>query len=131
MDDTPARQIGGKVAPRGRAPREATHLDARRLGLGLILCSGRGQFLELQFQLIDEPLAALGARTELVTLHLDDHQLQVLNQRSRSHELGARLDQRCLQRVGIFGKMISCPSHRGDTSTIALIRANKSCALSQ
>ena len=38
-------------------------------------------------------------------------------------ELGARLDQRRLQRIGVVGKMISCPSHGGDTSTIALIRA--------
>jgi hypothetical protein len=110
---------------------EALHGDARCVRLGLVLARRRGQFLKLQFQLVDEPLAALGARTELLALHLGDHQLKVLDQRLRSHELGARLDQRRLQRVGIFGKVISCPSHRGDTSTIALIRCDKSCALSQ
>ncbi len=85
VDDAPARQIGGKVAPRRLAPREALHLDARRLGLRLILSRSRGELLELQFQLIDEPLAALGARTEHLALHLRDHQLQMLDQR-----LGAR-----------------------------------------
>ena len=45
----PARQIGGKVPPRRLAPREALHLDARRLGLRLILSGGRSQLLELQF----------------------------------------------------------------------------------
>jgi hypothetical protein len=123
MDDTPARQIGGKVAPSGRAPREATHLDARRLGLGLILCSGRGQFLELQFQLIDEPLAARRTRTEHLALHLRDHQLQVLDQRMGTSELGARLDQSRLQRGHVVGKLFGALSHARDTSTIALIRA--------
>jgi hypothetical protein len=47
---------------------------------------------ELQFQLIDEPLAALGARTELLALHLRDYQLQMRDQRLRTRELGARLD---------------------------------------
>ena len=90
---------------------------------GLVLAGRRGQFLKLQFQLIDEPLAALGARTEHLALHLGDHQLQVLDQRLRARELGARLDQRRLQRIVVVGKMIGCPSHGGDTSTIALIRA--------
>src|SRR6202047_796459 len=63
LNDAPARQIGRKVAPRRQASREAPHLDARRrLGLRLVLCGRRGQFFELQFQLIDQPLAPLGAR---------------------------------------------------------------------
>jgi hypothetical protein len=37
--------------------------------------------LELQFHLIDEPLAAFGARSEHLALHLGDHQLQMLDQR--------------------------------------------------
>src|SRR5207344_1027502 len=45
-----------------RRPRGAD-VDARRLDLRIILSRSRGELLELQFQLIDEPLAALGART--------------------------------------------------------------------
>ena len=123
VNNAPARQIGGKVAPRRLAPREALHLDARRLRLRRILCRSCGQLLQLQFQLIDEPLAALGARTEHLPLHLRDHQLQMLDQRLGAHELGARLDQRRLQRGRIVWKMIRCPSHDCDTSTVALIRA--------
>jgi hypothetical protein len=111
MNDPPPRQIGGKVAARRLAPREAPHLDARRLGLRLVLCRGRGEFFELELHLLDQPLAALGARTKLLALHLGDHQLQVLDQRRRAHELGARLDQRRLQRLGVVGKGISCRRH--------------------
>ena len=106
-----ARQIRGKVAPRRRPPREARNLDARRLGLRPILSRRRGQFLELQLHLLDQPLAALRARPEHLPLHLGDHQLQVLDQRLGAHELGARFDQRRLQRVGIFGKGIWCRRH--------------------
>jgi hypothetical protein len=49
--------------------------------------------------------------------------LQVLGQRLGAHELGARLDQRRLQRGGVLGKMIGALDHARDTSTIALIRA--------
>ena len=122
VNDAPARQIGGKVAPRPLAPREALHLDARHLGLRLILSRSRGQLLELQFQLIDEPLAALGARTEHLALHLRDHQLQVLDQRLGAHELGARFDQRRLQRIGVVGKMIRCRRHRVTESQSRAIR---------
>ena len=75
-------------------------------GLRLILSRRRDQLFQLQFQLIKEPLAAFGARTEHLALHLGDHQLQVLDQRLGTHQLGACLDQRRLQRVGIFGKRI-------------------------
>ena len=40
-----------------------------------------------------------------------------------AHELGARLDQRRLQRGRIVGKMISCPSHDRHISTSMLICA--------
>ena len=122
VHDPPTRQIGGKVASRRLAPREALHLDACRLCLGLVLSRCRGQLLKLQLQLIDEPLAALGARTELLALHLRDHQLQVLDQSLRAHQLGARLDQRRLQRISVVGNMISGTTCR-DTSIITLIRA--------
>jgi hypothetical protein len=73
--------------------------------------------------LIDEPLAALGARTKHLALHLGDHQLQVLDQCLCARQLGARLDQRRLQRGRIVGKMISCPSHDRHINTSMLIRA--------
>jgi hypothetical protein len=111
MNDAPARQIGGKVAPRPLAPREALHLDARRLRLRVILPDSRGQFLELQLHLVEKPLAALGARAKHLALHLGDHQLQVLDQRLGARELGARLDQRCLQRPDIIGQRIRCRRH--------------------
>jgi hypothetical protein len=126
VDDAPARQISGKVAPRRCGPREAPHVNARRLGL--ILGRRRGQLLELQFQLIDQPLAALGARTEHLPLHLGDHQLQVLDQRLRAHQLGARLDQRRLQLCAVVGKIIGDLGHAQDTNTIALIRAINSAS---
>ena len=123
VNNPPARQIGRKVAPRPLTPREALHVDAPRLGLRLILARRRSQFLELKFQLIDEPLAALGARTEHRALHLLDHQLQMRDQRFRARQLGARLDQRRLQRRRVLGKMIPCPSHDRDDSTITPICA--------
>ncbi len=122
MNDAAARQIGRKAAPCRLPPREALHLHARRFGLGLILSGRRGQLFELQFQLINDPLAALGARTKLLALHLGDHQLQVFDQRLRAREFGARLDQRCLQRIGVVGKVMISPGHGCDISTITLIR---------
>jgi hypothetical protein len=92
----------GKVASR-LAPREALHMDACRLGPGGILARCRGQLLELQFQLIDQTLAALGARAEHLALHLGDHQLQVLDQSLGSGELGAGLNQRRLERLDLVG----------------------------
>jgi hypothetical protein len=49
--------------------------------------------------------------------------MQVFDHRLGAHELGARLDQRRLQRGHIVGKMISCPSHDRHISTSMLIRA--------
>jgi hypothetical protein len=47
----------------------------------------------------------------------------MLDQRLRANKLGARLDQRCFQCIGVVRKVISSLSHRCDPSTIALIRA--------
>ena len=38
-----------------------------------------GQFLELQFHLVEKPLAAPGARPEHLALHLGDYQLKVFD----------------------------------------------------
>jgi hypothetical protein len=70
-----------KIPTHSLAPREALNLDARCLGLRLIFPLSRSQLFELQFHLIDQPLAALAARTEHLALHLGDHQLQMLDQR--------------------------------------------------
>src|SRR5262245_31290826 len=81
VNDAPPRQLIWEVPPRPLAPCEALHLDARLLGLRVVLSGGRGELLKLKLHLIDEPLAALGARAELLALHLGDHQLQVLDQK--------------------------------------------------
>ena len=122
MHNPPAWQVIGEVPPCCPASSEAMHLDPRRLSLLLILPGSRTELLELQFQLIDEPLAALGARTKHLPLHLGDHQLQVLDQCLGTNELGARLDQCRPQRKGVVGQMISALDHARDSSTIALIR---------
>src|SRR6266849_10453640 len=52
VNDTPARQVIGKIPPRRLAPRKATNLDARGLQLGSILAEPRSKLLKLQFHLI-------------------------------------------------------------------------------
>jgi len=64
------------------------------LGLDLVFSCRRSQFLQLQFHLVEQPLAALRARAEVLALHLGDYQLKMLDQRRRTGELRARLDQR-------------------------------------
>ena len=124
VNNAPAWKMIGKIPPRPLSPRKALYLDdARRRVLRVILPVRRDQLLELQLHLLDESLAALGAWPEHLPLHLGDHQLQVLNQRLRAHELGARLDQRRLQCGAVIGKMIGGLDHACDISTIALIRA--------
>ena len=109
MNHAPARQVIGEVAARLRAPHELLHRHTG--GLGFILARRRGQFFELKFELIDQPLAALGARTEQLALHLGDQQLQVLDQSLGAGEFGARLDQRGLQRIVVVGDMVSRGCH--------------------
>ena len=116
VDDAPARQMIGKVPPRRLAPREAANLNARCLGAGLVLSGSRRELLELQLQLIDKPLAALGARAEHRPLHLGDHQLQVLDHRLGAGQLGARLEQRRLQDLFVVGDV--CRRHERDCITI-------------
>src|SRR5437899_2605643 len=82
----------GKVPPRRLALRKATNLDARCLQLGGVLAEPRSEFLKLQFHLLDEPLAALGARPEHLALHLGDHQLKMRDHRLGAGQPGARLD---------------------------------------
>ncbi len=122
MDDAPARQVSGEV-PARPGPREALHRDAGRLGLGRILAGRRGQFLQLQLQLIEQSLAALGARAEQLAFHLGDQQLQVLDQSLGAGQFGARLDQCSLQRILVVGKMISCRRHNASRSQSPMIRS--------
>jgi hypothetical protein len=127
VNDAPARQLGRKVAPCRRALRKALHLDRGRGGLGLVLPGGCGEFLKLQLQLIDQPLTALGTRTEHLALHLGDHQLQVLDYGLRAGELGARLDERCLQRIYVVGELVRCPRHESTESQNKVIRESRTC----
>jgi hypothetical protein len=48
VNNSPPRQMIGKIPPRPLAAGEALHLDARRFGLLVILPGSRGQLLELQ-----------------------------------------------------------------------------------
>jgi hypothetical protein len=59
VNNTPARQVIGKVPTRRLAPLKTLNLYACRLGLDRILTQPRAEFLKLQFQLIEESLAAL------------------------------------------------------------------------
>jgi hypothetical protein len=131
MNDASARQMIREVPPCPSGPREALNLDAGRLCLGGIFARRCGQFLELQLHLIDEPLAALGARAEHLALHLGDYQLKMLDHRLGAGQPRTRLDQRRLQRIFVIGKRIGSRSHAQHCSTIALIRGVKSDALSQ
>jgi hypothetical protein len=58
-----------------------------------ILGGGGFQFLKLQFQLIDQPRAALGGDAVFVAAQLGDLQLQFLDHRFRAGCQGARLRQ--------------------------------------
>jgi hypothetical protein len=111
VDDTLARQVIRKVPARRLAPREASDLGAGRLGLGRVLPRRRGQFLELQLHLIEKSLAALGARTKSLALHLGDHQLKMLDQRLGARELGARFNERRLQHIHVIGEFVRCRRH--------------------
>ncbi len=121
MHDAPARQVSGEV-PARPGPREALHRDVGRLSLGRILAGRRGQFLQLQFQLIEQALAALRARAEQLAPHLGDHQLQVLDQGLGAGQLGTRLDQCRFQRILVVRNMISCRRHKSIESQSPLIR---------
>ena len=70
-------------------------------------CAG----LELQFELIDQALAALGAWPEQLALHLGDQKLQVLDQGFGAGQPRARLDQCSFQRIVVVRKRISCRCH--------------------
>jgi hypothetical protein len=58
VNDARARQVIRKVAPRRLAALKTLNGDDWRFRLGSVLASICSQLLELQFQLIDEPLAA-------------------------------------------------------------------------
>jgi hypothetical protein len=127
VNNAPARQVIRKVPPRRLAAIKTLNRDDWRVRLGSVLAKICSQLLKLQFQLIDKPLAALGARAEHLALHLCDHQLKVLDHRHSARQLRARLDQRYLQRILVVGKIRS-RVHAQYCSTIALIRGIKSDA---
>ena len=111
----------GKIATRPRAPHEALHRSAG-LSLGLVFARRRGQFLKLQFELVEQALAALRARPEHRALHLLDQKPKMLDQRMGASQLGTRLDQLRLERVEVVGDWIGCRRHARNCTTIGVIR---------
>jgi transposase InsO family protein len=95
-------------------------MHASRLGLRLILSSFRRQLLELQFQLIDEPLAAFRARAEHLALHLGDHSCRCSISASASRSLARVSIRRRFQNSSVIGKRIDALDHARDSSTIKL-----------
>jgi hypothetical protein len=88
-----ARQVVREGVSFGALAREARHIRSLRHGDfrgELILAGARCKFLELQRQLIDQPLRSLGARAIELTLELGDPQLLMGNQRQVFGSLGAR-----------------------------------------
>ena len=88
-----ARQVVGEGVSFGALTREARHIRGFRHGDfrgELILAGARCKFLELQRQLIDQPLRSLRARTVELTLEPGDPQLLMGNQRQVFGSLGAR-----------------------------------------
>jgi hypothetical protein len=117
-----------QVAARRLGAGEALHLDAGSFHLGSILGRCSGQFLELQLHLIEQALGALGARAEQLALHLRDQELQMFDQCLGAGELGARLDQRGLERIGVIGKRIGYRRHATTESQDLPIRRSYSPA---
>ena len=88
-----ARQVVGEGVSFGALAREARHIRGFRHGDfrgELILAGARCKFLELQRQLIDQPLRSLRARTVELTLEPGDPQPLMGNQRQVFGSLGAR-----------------------------------------
>ena len=106
VHDPSTRQMVREVPTCGLASRKALNLDRRAIGLGLVFAHRRGQLLELEFQLIEQTLTALRARSIHRALHLRDHQLKMLDQRFRTRQPGACFDQRGLERIGVVGNRI-------------------------
>lgn len=61
------------------------------LGAHLVLRGPRHDLLELQFQLIDQPLCSLAARPMLLALQLADQQLEMRVQRLDARQLRLRI----------------------------------------
>ncbi len=123
MHDAPAWQMIGEVPARLRPPHMALY-GIGPLRFGLCLAGCRDQIFELQLQLIKQPLAALRARAVQLALHLGDHQSQVLDQRLRTQHLRAHLDERGLQRIEVFGKVIIRRRHDVIRSQSTVIRSS-------
>ena len=116
VDDAPARQVLGKVPTRRRAPREAFNPNTVRLRSRPLLRRRRRQLLELQLQLVEQTLAALGARPVKLAPKLGDQQLLMRDQRLGARQFGACLNQRHLQCIRIV-KVIGALAHAHHCST--------------
>ena len=126
INDALPRQVRREAAAYRLAPRMAFNRNARLLDLDLVLGGRRDQFLELQLQLVEQPLTALRTRAEVLALHLRNRELEVLDQRLGAGKLGARLDQRCSERFFAVRELIRCPCHARDCSTSHIDSRRKS-----
>jgi hypothetical protein len=86
-------------------------------------CGSVPFILAVTIKLINQALAALGARTEQLALHLGDQKLLMLDQGLDAGEFSARLDQRGLQRIVAVGDMVSRGCHIVIRSQSPLIRS--------
>jgi len=100
----------GKGLLDGLAPFEACdpgRLLCRLFGLGRILGGVGDQFLELQFQLVDEPGGPF--RVATVPVALEDRDLQL---ERRDHRLGGRDHRAGLREIGLGSR--GTPFRRGE-----------------
>jgi hypothetical protein len=120
-DDPLAWQVRRKGAAGGVLAVEG--IDAAGLGSGLLggqfICTRRcRQFLQLQFQLCQQPCGALRAGAETVAVEFGDFQFQIGDQRLvtaalrlSSGHLGKSCNQRCLQRLDIVRQVCKIIIH--------------------
>jgi hypothetical protein len=91
-----------------RCRRGGGHIINAHFSRQRILCGSCFQLLKLQFQLIDQPRAALGGDAVFVAPQLGDLQLQFLDHRFRAGGQGAGLCQFsfCRLRTGLCGRRV-------------------------
>jgi hypothetical protein len=124
--DALARQMRRKRRAHRLSAGERAYRRARgRCCGGFVLGRARGRFLELQFQLVEQLVAALGGLPVLLAPQLGDQQLQVCHHRLGTG--GARLgllpraalgSQRCRQRGDFCGEDLGRGRHGPDCLTV-------------
>ena len=118
-DHALTRQVSRQGAPHRLLAGKAVYCGGVRLGRpgsDLIFRRARFQFLELEFQLVEQLAAALSRLPEPLALHLGDQQLQIDHHRLGAGGTGLRLltrrpfgSQCRLQRSNIVGQRFGRP----------------------